>query len=166
MAQLNPADPQALETFGDMFWLGGLQPLRAGEALPDHTRRKLQDAVLANIDQLNVEAMIDCGCSEETQVILTMPTPGNVDGFTALRAAWAGYMQSLKATVDSGKNDRAHIGQDPIIMDIVANEIEALGATATPCDEVYGSCGTYLEYLECKYDPASRTLTVNPIIGS
>lgn len=165
-SMIDPTNATGLEAFGRWFWLNELQPLRAGEALSASALAEAKVVAVQNVDHLVVETNLDCGCSRETQVILTMATGGSLSIHTALRAVWASYMASLKATMDAGKNRRAHVGDDADAMDLVAREVAELSAVLTPCNEVYGSGGTYLESLDCRYDAETRTLTVNPSIGS
>ena len=50
---------------------------------------------------------------------------------------------------------------------IVVDEIQnRLGAEITPYDRIYVSGGVYLEAIDLSYDPATRTLTAGPCIGS
>lgn len=163
---IDPNDFTPLAQFGASFWLDEFQPLRSGQALSSKVRCQFRDTLITDVDTLVVEACLDFGCSRKTQAILTMRTGGSVDGLTVLRGVWTGYMASLKATMDGGRNKRAHIGTDPKIMDLVVKEAKALKAKLTPCDEVYGSDGTYLEQVSFRYDPATRTLTANPSFGS
>ena len=167
MAIMHASDAQALTDFGRTFWLDRLQPLRGYEGLRQDFVDELRSNVITHVDVVEVVTGQDMGCSDEKSVILTMPTPaGSVHGAQLLQAVWAGYMLSLKATMDAGKNPRAHVGGDADAVELATNMVQWVGATATPYDAIYGSDGTYLEALDFGYDPATRTLRVDPMIGS
>lgn len=166
MTVIAAANTAELDEFGRLFWLNELQPLRGLEGVTKEGVSHFRSTTISDVDTVAVITGMDCGCSREKATILTFPAPDTVDGATLLEAVWAGYMLSLKATMDGGRNRRAHVGRDADAIDLANAIVSRLGGTATPCDEVYGSGGTYLEALDFGYDPATRTLTVDPSIGS
>jgi hypothetical protein len=167
MTIMHANDAAALQDFGRKFWVDRLQPLRGYEGLRQDFVDQLRSDVVTRVDVVEIVAGKDNGCSNEKAVILTMPTPaGSVHGAQLLQAVWAGYMLSLKATMDSGRNPRAHVGDDADAVELATNMVQWVGATATPYDAVYGSDGTYLEALDFEYEPTTRTLRVHPLIGS
>lgn len=92
--------------------------------------------------------------------------PGRaIDALDATRAAWSAYVLSLKASQDLGLNDRCHVSP-PHLADVARTHAESIGAIATPHDCVYGSSECFWEHSELSYDPASRTLTIQPQMGS
>lgn len=166
MTVIAPTDQAALAAFGNKFWLNALQPLRAGEGLSDQERTFFQGVLITDVTRVDIVTDKNYGCSNEKTIILSFsPQRDVLDGMTLLRAVWAGYMLSLKATMDSGNNIRAHVGDDEDAVDLATATAAEIRATVTPCDEVYGSRGTYLELLEFGYDSATRVLTVEPAIG-
>lgn len=163
---VQPTDAGALKLLGTAYWLDQLQPLMGVEGVDPDTVADLRNAVVIDVDRVRIATGTDFGCSPKLATILEATVAGSVDGATLLELTWAAYMLSLKATMDAGKNRRAHIGRDPIAIPHALAIAAQYDATATPCDEVYGSDGTYLEALDLSYDAATRTLTVEPIIGS
>jgi hypothetical protein len=161
-----PTDTVELSHVSRVYWLGQIQPLRGMQCVEADHADVLNSVVIGDVDRIEIVTNTDCGCSAVEATILTMPTEGSIDGGTILDAVWAGYMLSLKATMDGGKNERAHIGDEPDAIEVANAIVERLGATATPCDEVYGSDGTYLELVEFRYEPATRTMILKPYIGS
>ena len=92
--------------------------------------------------------------------------PGRaIDALDATRAAWSAYVLSLKASQDLGLNDRCHVSP-PHLADVARTHADRIGAVATPHDCVYGSDVCFWELSELSYDPASRTLTIQPQMGS
>jgi hypothetical protein len=166
MATIDPRDDIALEDTGKLFWLNELQRLRGLEGLKPEGASALKTMVFADVDALAIVTGKDCGCSREKATILVMPTGGTLTGATLLEASWAAYMLSLKATMDGGKNPRAHVGKDADAVELATSMAQRLGAFVTPYDEIYGSGGTYLEAIDLSYDPETRTLTGCPEIGS
>jgi hypothetical protein len=166
LAKIDPNDDTALAELSSQYWLDQLQPLRGLENVLPETVTELRSQIVVEVDILVIETNLDCGCSEETSPILVLQTGGSIDGSTLLEAAWAAYMLSLKATMDGGKNDRAHVGRDADAIELATSIVARLGGYATPCDEIYGSDGTYLEAIALEYDAETRTLTANPSIGS
>lgn len=165
-APIAPTDTAELTKIGGLFWLNQLQSLRGIECVEADHADVIRGVVISDVDKVAVVTNTDCGCSSVEATILTLPTEGSIDGATILEAVWAGYMLSLKATMDGGKNDRAHIGDEEDAIDLANAIIARLGATATPCDEVYGSDGTYLELIEFRYEAETRTMSLKPYIGS
>ena len=165
---INPLEEQALSDFGEAFWLNELHLLEAGRAFNDRGVAFFSSRDITDVDTLHIvtNAAYKDGPDDPEFVILQMPVGGTLNGMTIVRAVWAGYIASLKATMDSGKNLRAHIGQNPGTMDLVASEVSALGAELRPCDNVYGSDGNYLEQIEFNYDPITKVLSAKPVIGS
>lgn len=166
MSTIDPRDEGALEDVGGEYWLNELQRLRGLEGLTPKGRDHFKGIVIANVDALVIQTAKDNGCSREKATILTMPTGGSIDGALLLEATWSSYMLSLKATMDGGKNPRAHVGEDADAVELATSMADRIGAFVTPSDEVYGSCGTYLEKITLTYDPDTRTLTGEPFIGS
>ncbi len=165
MMTIAPTDTAGLSAFGDLYWLDELQPLRGLENAPNGIVETLRSTTIANVDQVRIVSGLDHGCSPIKATILTMPVQGSIDGATLLEAVWAGYMLSLKTTMDAGHED-AHVGDDEDAIALADAIVARLGATATPSDEIYGSGGTFLELLEFTYDPETRVLSVDPCIGS
>lgn len=92
--------------------------------------------------------------------------PGRaIDALDATRAAWSAYVLSLKASQDLGLNDRCHVSP-PHLADVARKHADSIGAVTTPHDCVYGSDACFWELSELSYDPASRTLTIQPQMGS
>lgn len=165
MTTIDAGDDKTLAAFGERYWLDELQPLRGSANVPNELAAELRSTRIVGMSGIRIVSGLDFGCSREKAVILTMPTPDGIDGETLLEAVWAGYMLSLKATMDAG-GDGAHIGDDEDAVDLAQSIVTRLGATATPSSEIYGSGGTFLENLDFRYNPESRTLDVDPGIGS
>jgi hypothetical protein len=159
--RIDADDEYEMSVLSGAFWLNEIHT-----CLTDGAREMLAAVTVLGVDTLRIDVNVDCGCSRETTTILEMPTHGQLGADTLLEAVWAAYILSLKATMDGGKNERAHLNDDETLVPRALEIVERLGAVSTPCDEVYGSDGTYLELLRFEYDPATRTLTANPSIGS
>jgi len=165
MTTIAATDAGELSEFGNLYRLDELQPLRGLEALDAEAVGLLRSVEIVGIERIEIVSRRHHGCSAENEVILSMPVEKAIDGATLLEAVWAGYMLSLKATMDAG-HARAHIGDDEDAIDLANAIVARLGATATPSAEVYGSDGTFLEMLRFSHDAATATLSVDPVIGS
>lgn len=164
MPIIRPDDVRGLSEFGALYVLNSLQPLRGYELVKQSYVDRLRSNVVTHVDVVEILTGLDHGRSTEKTVILTMPCPGSIDGATLLQAVWCGYMLSLNATMEAG-DDRAHVGYEEDAVELATAMTRWIGAVATPCAEVYGSEGTYLEALEFTYDATTRTLRVVPSIG-
>lgn len=163
---IDPHDCEALKAFGEHFWLNSIHDIDAGRNIFSRTRSIIEAMVITEVDRLEVTTSSFRGDGASIATILDMPCGGTVDGMTALKAVWAGYMASLKATMDSGRNPEAHIGKRPDVTSRIAETLAELNARVTPRDDVFSSYGNYLELLEVRYDEDSRTLFLHPFIGT
>lgn len=159
--RIDANDEHGMVLLSGSFWLNEIHHCNT-----EDVREAFRAVTILGVDTLRIDVNVDCGCSRETTTILEMPTHGQLGADTLLEAAWASYILSLKATMDGGKNERAHLNDDETLVPRALGIVKRLGAVSTPCDEVYGSDGTYLESLRFEYDPSTRTLTANPSIGS
>lgn len=138
------------------------------EAMPTATeeQRSARDAAMQALED-KVSAAFSRPEYEQGGLIEILAwEPGRaIDALDATRAAWAAYVLSLKASQDLGLNDRCHVSP-PHLADVARAHVDAIGAAATPHDCVYGSDACFWEISELSYDPASRTLTIQPQMGS
>lgn len=164
-------DASAMERVAKLFWVNELQRA-AGEGAA------FEGITISGVDRLVVvtsnypehaagrEITREQWRAEVWRVeILEMSVGGVLRGRDLYEATWAAYVLSLKATVDAGTNERAHVG-DGTCVPIAQAFVERLGATARPHRSVYASGGTYLERALFDYDDEPRTLYVTPLICS
>jgi len=97
--------------------------------------------------------------------VLVWEPEGPVDALDLTRAAWAGYVLSLKASEDLGLNPRCHVTPGSLA-DVAAAHVAAIGAVATPHDCVYGSDMAYWECSEVTFDADTGTICIVPSLGS
>lgn len=102
--------------------------------------------------------------SEKEPVILSLAVDGQLQLRTLYRAAWAGYILSLEATIAAGTNDRCWLNDGNA--DTAREVVVELGATATPHSCVYGSGGTFMEGCDLSFDADTGVLRANVMIGS
>lgn len=163
---IDPHDGEALKAFGEHFWLNSIHDIDAGRNIFSRTRSIIEAMVITEVDRLEVTANCYRGGDASIATILDMPCDGTVDGMKALKAVWAGYMASLKATMEAGVNPVAHIGKRPDVASRIDEALAELNANVTPRNDVFSSYGNYLELLEARYDEESRTLFLHPFIGT
>jgi hypothetical protein len=158
-----------LSDVGRMLWSDTLQTsLDHGDLL--------RDVAIAGVKALDVIAsdmttILDgtyqpenLGGPSSERTILSMPVDGPLSLRTLYRAAWAGYVLSLEATIAAGTNDRCWL--DDGNADTARGIVEELGATATPHSCVYGSGGTFMEGCDLEFDAETGKLRAAVLIGS
>jgi hypothetical protein len=97
--------------------------------------------------------------------VLVWEPKSDVDALDLTRAAWAGYVLSLKASEDLGLNDRCHVPAGGFV-EAARAHVDAIGAVATPHDCVYGSDMSYWELSKVTFDAETGTLAIVPQLGS
>jgi hypothetical protein len=97
--------------------------------------------------------------------VLVWEPKGPVDALDLTRAAWAGYVLSLKASEDLGLNPRCHVTPGGLA-DVAAAHVADIGAVATPHDCVYGSDMAYWECSQVSFDADTGTIVIVPSLGS
>ena len=138
------------------------------EAMPTATeeQRSARDAAMQALEDKISSPFSRPEYEEGGLIEILRWEPGRaIDALDATRAAWSAYVLSLKASQDLGLNDRCHVSP-PRLADVARAHADGIGAVATPHDCVYGSDACFWELSDLSYDPASRTLTIQPQMGS
>lgn len=101
-----------------------------------------------------------CGGGIQGEVdIARMHVPGRVDGLEILRLGWAATIMSFVATY---KVDPLWGDTPPATVAAAEATLADLKAISTPNEHAYGSCDKVMEGIALTYDPATRTLTIEP----